>query len=263
VEVLLRPGQRQQFQVRLYNKNGQLIKMAEPGEVKFTLSGPGSMDETGKYSTAQEMDVHSATIVTAEVGELKGMSRIRVVPKLPWSFDFSNGEIPVTWVGVRYRHIPIDFALLKSLQERNPLAGQLYIYLTTDFVNTGQRKQQYDNASPRMRWTDFLKFLKLNNNAEVVKSVEGARAALDAAFAELKNESIIEGWTWSEAAGGPQLTVEQGSRGIDPENAVMLKITTIPKGKAGNDGQQPFGGGRKGEPAGGFRSRGCRRDCRR
>ncbi|HEX3726480.1 MAG TPA: serine/threonine protein kinase, partial [Pirellulales bacterium] len=41
----------------------------------------------------------------AAVGDLKAQARIRVVPEFPWKFDFSDGEVPVTWVGARYRNI--------------------------------------------------------------------------------------------------------------------------------------------------------------
>jgi hypothetical protein len=230
VESLLRPGLRQQFQVRLFNKNGQMIRAADTRDVKFTLDGPGSIDSAGRYSTPTETDKHAATIVTAQFGDLTGTARIRIVPDLPWSFDFSDGEVPVTWVGARYRHIPMDFALLKSLEARNPLAAQLHIYLSSDFVNTGQPTQVYDDSTPRMRWTEFLRFLKLLDNAAVLQTVDGAKAALDPALAVLKDERILSEWSWSQANGGPQLTVAKGKRGIDPEHAVMMKITTIPKG---------------------------------
>ncbi len=42
------------------------------------------------------------------MGDLSGQARIRVVPEFPWKFDFKNGEVPVTWVGARYRNIVRD-----------------------------------------------------------------------------------------------------------------------------------------------------------
>ncbi len=26
------------------------------------------------------------------------------MPPLPWKFDFSDGQVPATWIGARYRH---------------------------------------------------------------------------------------------------------------------------------------------------------------
>ncbi len=60
---------------------------------------------------------HAAVNVTAKVGDLTGQARVRVIPDLPWSFDFENiaidqstgqGQPPVTWVGARYRHVVRD-----------------------------------------------------------------------------------------------------------------------------------------------------------
>jgi hypothetical protein len=42
------------------------------------------------------------------VGDVEGRARVRVVGELPWKFDFASGEIPVTWVGARYRHVIRD-----------------------------------------------------------------------------------------------------------------------------------------------------------
>ena len=44
--------------------------------------------------------------MTAKVGELTGQARIRIVPPLPWKFDFEGlKDAPITWVGARYRHV--------------------------------------------------------------------------------------------------------------------------------------------------------------
>ena len=99
-EVLLKPGQESKFTVRLFSASGQLIKESS---ATFTLDGPGEMTEDGNY-TAASGNAHTATIVTAKVGELAGSARVRVVPDFPWRFDFENGQVPVTWVGARYRH---------------------------------------------------------------------------------------------------------------------------------------------------------------
>ena len=31
-----------------------------------------------------------------------------MVPELPWKFDFADGQVPITWVGARYRHVIRD-----------------------------------------------------------------------------------------------------------------------------------------------------------
>src|SRR5262249_1715830 len=66
---------------------------------------------------------HTATIITGELTgakDVKGTARFRVVPPLPWKFDFATdssrssgspdskgilNEVPITWIGARYRHV--------------------------------------------------------------------------------------------------------------------------------------------------------------
>ncbi len=114
-EVLLKPGEKQQFHVRMFNAVGEPIK--EIDDVTFELKGPGSIDKSGLYQAA-EGAAHTATIVTAKVGGVAGQARIRVVPPLPWKFDFQKialvenpktkvpeGIPSQTWIGLNYRHV--------------------------------------------------------------------------------------------------------------------------------------------------------------
>src|SRR4029079_10093551 len=72
---------------------------------EFALDGPGAIDKEGLF-TAPADAAHVATMVTAKVGDLAGKARVRVVPKLPWKFDFEGlKDAPITWVGARYRHV--------------------------------------------------------------------------------------------------------------------------------------------------------------
>ncbi len=112
-EALLRPGERQQFSVRLFNDRGQFLKESA---AEFSVTGIGEIDQQGVYTSPTTMR-HAPATVVAKVGELSGNARIRVVPPLPWKFDFDDidlaadsktgrteGEPPLTWVGARYRH---------------------------------------------------------------------------------------------------------------------------------------------------------------
>ncbi|MDX1944071.1 MAG: PQQ-binding-like beta-propeller repeat protein [Pirellulaceae bacterium] len=104
-ESLLRPGEKVQYTVRLFNSRGQFLSNAQPESVQFTLDGPGSITPAGEF-TAPDDATHSATIVNVKVGELAGRARLRIVPPLPWRFDFEGlKDAPITWVGARYRHV--------------------------------------------------------------------------------------------------------------------------------------------------------------
>lgn len=102
-ELLMRPGESQQLQVRLYNARGQLLD-SEGADAEFALQGAGEISADGKF-TATEDGAHKATFIHAKVGDLDGLARVRVVPVLPWKFDFADAQVPITWVSARYRHI--------------------------------------------------------------------------------------------------------------------------------------------------------------
>ena len=101
-ETLLRPGDKQEFKVRLFNDRGQFLKES-PAE--FTLAGPGEISDKGEF-TAPKDGKHTVTFITAKAGELTGKARLRTIPPLPWKFDFEGlKDPPATWVGARYRHV--------------------------------------------------------------------------------------------------------------------------------------------------------------
>jgi outer membrane protein assembly factor BamB len=115
VEVLMKPGETQAFTVRAFNARGQRLGDESAKAAKFSLKGAGEISADGKFTATSE-SVHSPTIVAATLGELTGQARVRVVPSLPWQWKFDEiplakspagkleGEPPVTWIGMRYRH---------------------------------------------------------------------------------------------------------------------------------------------------------------
>lgn len=106
VESLVRPGDKIAFSTRSYNARGQLL-----GEVKaeYTVDAHGQISADGAF-VADSSAAHQAANVTAKVGELTSVGRVRIVPSLPWKFDFNDGEVPITWIGARYRHVPREVA---------------------------------------------------------------------------------------------------------------------------------------------------------
>lgn len=229
VESLLRSGagaQAQRHHVRLYNSRGQYLRTCAPDEVEFSISGAGTIDATGRY-TAPKDSIHAATILSAKVGNLSGEARIRVVPDFPWDFNFDDGQIPITWVGARYRHIPLDFDLYKKLEGKSEVLSRLYVYVRSEFVNFSPTRV-WDNTTPAQRWTEFLRFTNL---LESVKTLEDARATIDPLLNDLKAAGVVSEWTWEDLGQplGLKLTVKRGPDKVSG-NGVMTKITTIPKG---------------------------------
>ncbi len=102
-EAIVRTGTELTFQVVAFNALGQKLDRA-PDNLTFDCSGNGgTIDNSGTFVASGP---HQAAIVTVHSGDIVAHSRVRVVPPLPWKFDFSSAEVPVTWVGARYRHEP-------------------------------------------------------------------------------------------------------------------------------------------------------------
>lgn len=232
VETLLGPGGTQKLQVRLYNAKGQDLGLVKNQDVTFEVQGVGSVKD-GVYSTPAEK-VTSYAIITAKVGELTGMARARVIPPFPWSHGFNKGDIPMPWVGVQYRHVPMDFDLMEKLHKQNVEARELYIYLQSSFVNSGLPAAKYDDSTARKGWTEFAQFMKI---LDIAGNLEASKSKIDPLLEILKKEQLVKGWTWETWTTkegdvefkGIRLTVQKGPREIEG-NGVMMKITTIPKG---------------------------------
>jgi outer membrane protein assembly factor BamB len=109
-DVLLKPGGKQQFRIKAFNERGQSLgDVGIAGEgVSFAVDGPGSISDDGIYQAPAESEHHCA-LVTCKMGELTGTARVRIVPPLPWKFDFDDGEnVPLAWLGGRVRWEPRD-----------------------------------------------------------------------------------------------------------------------------------------------------------
>lgn len=226
VDSLIRPGEKVQFKVRLFNDRGQFVKEAE--DAQFEVSAGGEIDSSGLFVASSDAQ-HTGAIVTVKVGELSGTARVRIVPPLPWKFSFDDGQIPVTWVGMRYRHVAVDDELYLALRKQNERAGQFYIYLMTAFANGREPTVSFNDRTPRRTWTEMIRYLGLIED-EKVKTLDGAKAEFEEALELLKSEQVIGEWKLSSK--GPSdvaLDVGRGKRKLDG-NPVMVKISTIPKG---------------------------------
>ncbi len=130
-DVLLKPGEKQQYHLNFFDEHGRPAK--SDAEATFELKGPGQIDKSGLY-TAAEGDAHTATAVTVKVGDLVGHTRLRVVPALPWKFDFQKtaltpnprtkipeGVPSQTWIGLNYRHVIRDVEGRKVMVKINTI----------------------------------------------------------------------------------------------------------------------------------------------
>jgi hypothetical protein len=138
-DTLLSPGERQSYHVRVFNSRGQLLRKVPTGDVKFTVDGPGTISADGIYLAPKE-STHQTALVTCKVDDLTGTARVRIVPPLPWEFDFNgSADVPLTWIGgrVRYvvREVDGDRVIVKRdvlptpRDPKNKLGARSYLYM--------------------------------------------------------------------------------------------------------------------------------------
>jgi outer membrane protein assembly factor BamB len=238
VEVLLKPKSKQPYQVRLYNARGQYLRLAKPEEVEFSVTGPGTISKAGEYEISGESG-QAGVFVTAKVGELTGTARARIVPDLPWNWNFDDGQVPVTWVGAQYRHVVVDWDLFEKLRKEDKQAAAMYLYLYPTLTNLGTPKVVIDDSTPLQKWTEFLRYLNLETAENRPRNKEDAEKMLGPSLQKLVDEKVFASAEWGsfDRPGGeegkpisePRLTLTKGDRGIKG-NGVLCKLMTIPKG---------------------------------
>jgi outer membrane protein assembly factor BamB len=105
-DVLLSPGEAQQYHIRTFDSRGQqMVTKQPPPPAIFTVDGPGSITSDGTYTAPADAKQQCA-LITCKIGDSVGTARVRITPPLPWKFDFNDGDVPLTWIGGRVRYEP-------------------------------------------------------------------------------------------------------------------------------------------------------------
>jgi outer membrane protein assembly factor BamB len=89
-EVMLKPGEKATFKARLFDAKGNFIR---EDKATWVLDQLGGTIADGVYTASSEAE---GGYIKATVGGATGQARVRVVPPLPWSYDFDawTGEAP-------------------------------------------------------------------------------------------------------------------------------------------------------------------------
>lgn len=201
-EVLLKPGQTQELTVRLYNSRGQFLK---EDKAEFTVNGAGSVDADGVF-TAPEDAAHVAAIVTAKIGDLTGRTRIRIIPPLPWKFDFEGlKDAPVTWIGARYRHV------MREVDGSNAM-----VKITT--IPKGTRSRLQMGHSDEHDYTiqcDFKAAIENNKLPDVGVIAQGYTMAIES----LNHRILLNSWGSHEHRYATQVPFE-----LEPDVWYTMKL---------------------------------------
>ncbi|MEY4565523.1 MAG: hypothetical protein RLY14_493 [Planctomycetota bacterium] len=175
VEILLAPGKQAKLQVRAYNKKGQYLKQAA---AEYSIEGPGKVE--GDVYSAPADATQQVAMITAKVGALTSIARARLVPGLPWKFDFEDKKVPPTWIGASYRHQP------KDLEGKNML-----VKIST--IPKGTRSQSWMGWTSLHDYTIKADFYATEKNAKIPSmGLIAQRYTLDMTN---KKELQIRSWT--------------------------------------------------------------------
>ena len=95
-ELILKPGEAIALTARAFDASG--VAIALPGPATWTVENLKGTVADGKF-TADAAAGAQAGLVKATIGSIAGTARIRVIPDLPWSFDFEDGSAvpPPQW----------------------------------------------------------------------------------------------------------------------------------------------------------------------
>ena len=91
-EQIIKPGQPITLSTRAFDANGK--PAASTGSATWTLEGLKGTLENGRFTPDASAGAQ-AGMVKASSGSISGAARIRVIPDLPWTFDFEGaGDAP-------------------------------------------------------------------------------------------------------------------------------------------------------------------------
>ena len=122
-ELTVKPGESIALSIKAFDTNGNVV--ASPGAATWTLEGLKGTVDNGKF-TPDPAAGGQAGLVKAAVGSVTAAARIRVVPDLPWTFDFEQlgKDPPANWINAQGKFTVRDFEGSKVLVKlaENPFA---------------------------------------------------------------------------------------------------------------------------------------------
>lgn len=97
-EVLVKPGDSVQFHARLFDESGRFLREVVD-DASWGMDGMRGAVNSGRF-TADARPTPRAAQVTVKAGGLAGSARVRVIPPLPWEYNFDEEEaaLPAHWV---------------------------------------------------------------------------------------------------------------------------------------------------------------------
>ncbi|HEY6244251.1 MAG TPA: PQQ-binding-like beta-propeller repeat protein [Pyrinomonadaceae bacterium] len=157
-ELILKPGDKVNFRVRLFDDKGQFIR--EEGSATWSLDQLKGTVSNGQFTVSNDA-ITQAGLVKAQVGNLSGSASVRVFPPLPWSENFEAmavDSVPSTWVNAtlkfKVRDMNGNKVLVKTTEGSSLLSRARAYFGPSDWsnytieadVNASQKRRQQGDA---------------------------------------------------------------------------------------------------------------------
>ncbi|HEV2800530.1 MAG TPA: PQQ-binding-like beta-propeller repeat protein [Pyrinomonadaceae bacterium] len=168
-ELILKPGDRVNFRVRLFDEQGKFIR--EEKSAAWSLDNLKGTAENGQFVAATDGGLQ-AGLVKAAVGGVTGAARVRIVPPLPWTENFDAmavGGVPPTWVSTTLKYAVREMdggRVLVKLAEGSSLLTRTRSYMgpsdlsnytiEADVRGTERRRQRGDAGVIAQRYALVL-----------------------------------------------------------------------------------------------------------
>ena len=175
-ELILKPGEKINFRVRLFDAQGNFIR--EEPSATWSLEQLKGTIENGQFTAGSDA-VAEGGLVKATVGGVSGTASVRVFPPLPWSETFDSyaaNTLPPTWVNTALKFTVRDQTgnkVLAKLTEGSSLLSRARTYMgPSDWSNytieadvsaTQKRRQQGDAGVIAQRYV-----LSLYGNSQML-----------------------------------------------------------------------------------------------
>jgi outer membrane protein assembly factor BamB len=157
-ELILKPGEKVNFRVRLFDAQGNFIR--EEPAATWALDQLKGVVNNGQFVAATD-SIAQAGLVKATVNGITGSASVRVFPPLPWSENFDEmalNTIPATWVNstakFAVRELNGNKVLVKTTEGSSLLSrarafmgpSNLSNYTVEADINATQKRRQQGDA---------------------------------------------------------------------------------------------------------------------
>ncbi|HEX6186829.1 MAG TPA: PQQ-binding-like beta-propeller repeat protein, partial [Pyrinomonadaceae bacterium] len=156
-ELILKPGAKVNFRVRLFDERGMFLR--EEANATWSLDQLKGTVANGQFVAASDGGMQAGS-VKATVGSVTGAATVRIFPPLPWTENFDAmgpNTVPPLWVNATLKYIVREFEgskiLVKTTEGSSLLSRARAYFGPSDFSNytveadvraTTKRRQQGD-----------------------------------------------------------------------------------------------------------------------